>query len=51
MEAKRRETQVEHDDAYQKALVEIKDELREKEGDDMVENMKDEIRNWFHSEK
>jgi hypothetical protein len=51
MEAKRRETQVEHDNAYQKALVEIKEELREKEGDDMIESMKNEIREWFHAEK
>ena len=46
MEEKRRHLQTKHEEDYQKALVEIKDDLREKEGDEIVENMKEEIRNW-----
>jgi hypothetical protein len=32
-------------------LVQIKDDIREKEGDEMIENMKDEVREWFINEK
>lgn len=51
MEEKRRALQAKHEDEYQKALVAVKDELREKEGDEIIENMKEEIRNWFQSDK
>lgn len=51
MEEKRRSLQAKHEDEYQKALVAVKDELREKEGDEIVENMKEEIRNWFQADK
>ena len=36
---------------YERALVEVKDDLMEKEGPDLTENMKDEIRDWFNKEK
>jgi hypothetical protein len=32
-------------------LVEIKDDIREKDGDEMIETMKDEIRDWFQNDK
>jgi len=32
-------------------LNEIKDEIREKEGDEMEEQMKDEVREWFQNER
>jgi hypothetical protein len=51
MEERRRQVQEEHEHLYEKALVEIKDDIREKDGDEMIENMKDEIRDWFQSEK
>ena len=47
----RRELQVEYQGEYERALVEVKDELTEKEGPDLTENMKDEIREWFNKEK
>ena len=47
----RRELQVEYQGEYERALVEVKDELTEKEGPDLTENMKDEIRDWFNKEK
>ena len=51
MEDQRRKIQVDHEIEYQKALVEIKEEIREKEGDDIVEKMKQEIRDWFQEDK
>ena len=51
MEERRRQIQEDHELDYQKALIQIKEELREKEGDEMVETMKDEIRDWFQNEK
>ena len=47
----RRELQVEYQGEYERALVEVKEELIEKEGPDLTENMKDEIREWFNKEK
>ena len=47
----RRELQVEYQAEYQRALVEVKDDLMEKEGPELTENMKDEIREWFNKEK
>ena len=47
MEAERRIVQAKHEVEYQKALVEIKDEIRDKEGDEIVEKMKEDIRNWL----
>ena len=47
----RRELQVEYQGEYERALVDVKEELIEKEGPDLTENMKDEIRDWFNKEK
>ena len=47
----RRELQVEYQGEYERALVDVKEELIEKEGPDLNENMKDEIRDWFNKEK
>ena len=47
----RRELQVEYQAEYERALVDVKDNLIEKEGPDLTENMKDEIRDWFGKEK
>ena len=47
----RRELQVEYQAEYERALVDVKENLIEKEGPDLTENMKDEIRDWFNKEK
>ena len=47
----RRELQVEYQAEYDRALVDVKEDLIEKEGPDLTENMKDEIREWFNKEK
>ena len=47
----RRELQVEYHAEYERALVEVKDDLMEKEGPELTETMKDEIRDWFNKEK
>lgn len=46
-EASRRTTQEEHEEDYQKSLISITSSLRELEGPDMRETMKDQIRQWF----
>jgi hypothetical protein len=51
MEVSRRQVQIDNEIEYQKALVEIKDEIREKEGDEIVEKMKEECRDWFQEDK
>lgn len=51
MEEQRRKVQLEHEKEYERALVEVKDTIREKETDEIVEKMKEEIRNWFMEEK
>ena len=51
MEAQRREVQLKHEAEYEKALVELKDEIRDKEGDEIIETMKEDIRKWYMSEK
>ena len=51
MEEQRRKVQIDHEVEYQKALVGIKEEIREKEGDEIVEKMKEEIRKWFQDDK
>ena len=43
----RRAVQQENEREYQKALVSIKDKLREVEGPEIRENMQDQIRQWF----
>ena len=43
--------QVEYHAEYERALVDVKDDLRETEGPDLTENMKGEIREWFNKEK
>ena len=47
----RRELQVEYHAEYERSLVEVKDDLMEKEGPELTETMKDEIRDWFNKEK
>ena len=42
---------MEYQGEYERALVEVKDELRETEGPDLNEGMKDQIRGWFNKEK
>ena len=44
---KRRIVQQENEREYQKALVTIKDKLREAEGPEMRERLQDQIRQWF----
>ena len=51
MEEERRILQAKHEVEYHEALDKIKDDIREKEGDEIVENMKEDIRNWFMTEK
>ncbi|XP_041103382.1 dynein regulatory complex protein 11 isoform X2 [Polyodon spathula] len=46
-EEHRKHRQREHEQEYQMALVSVKDKLREVEGPDMRETMKDQIRQWF----
>ncbi|MCI4380514.1 hypothetical protein PGIGA_G00240810 [Pangasianodon gigas] len=43
----RRSKQEEHEEDFQKALISISESLRETEGPDMKEMMKDQIRQWF----
>ncbi|XP_060737548.1 dynein regulatory complex protein 11 [Tachysurus vachellii] len=45
--AMRRTRQEEHEEDYQKALISISETLRETEGPDMKEMLKDQIRQWF----
>nr|XP_057930400.1 dynein regulatory complex protein 11 isoform X1 [Doryrhamphus excisus]XP_057930401.1 dynein regulatory complex protein 11 isoform X1 [Doryrhamphus excisus] len=42
-----RKKQKEHEDDYQKSVVAITNHLRELEGQDIAENMKEQIRQWF----
>ncbi|XP_022525969.2 dynein regulatory complex protein 11 [Astyanax mexicanus] len=44
---RRRIRQEEHEEDYQKSIISITNSLREVEGPDMKENMKDQIRQWF----
>ncbi|XP_076860476.1 dynein regulatory complex protein 11 isoform X2 [Brachyhypopomus gauderio] len=46
-QARRRVRQEEHEEDFQKALVAITSSLRETEGPDMRETMKEQIRQWF----
>ncbi|KAM6963282.1 dynein regulatory complex protein 11 [Aplochiton taeniatus] len=46
-EARRRVKQAEYEEDYQKAIIAVTDKLREIEGPDMRETMKDQIRQWF----
>ena len=43
--------QKENETKYQKALVDMKDELREKEGEEIAEKLKGKIREWFQTEQ
>uniref|UniRef100_A0A7R8CEA8 Probable NADH dehydrogenase [ubiquinone] iron-sulfur protein 7, mitochondrial n=1 Tax=Lepeophtheirus salmonis TaxID=72036 RepID=A0A7R8CEA8_LEPSM len=47
----RRVVQVDFAKKYQKALVEVKEELKEKDGEEIAEYMKEEIREWFQTER
>ena len=40
-----------NENKYQEALVEVKNDLKEKEGDEIQEKLKQEIRQWFHKEQ
>ena len=51
MEEERRILQTKHEVEYHKALDQIKDDIREKEGDEIIEQMKEDIRNWYMAEK
>ncbi len=42
---------MEHEKAFELALVDIKEEIREEEGEDMEEEMKEDIRKWFFSDR
>ena len=43
----RNEVQRKHAQNYQEALVSIKEELRQMEGQDIKEQLQDQIRQWF----
>ncbi|XP_050019070.1 dynein regulatory complex protein 11 isoform X1 [Alexandromys fortis] len=43
----RNEVQLKHEQNYQEALVSIKEELRQMEGQDIKEQLQDQIRQWF----
>ncbi|XP_063057574.1 dynein regulatory complex protein 11 [Engraulis encrasicolus] len=45
--AQRRQKQSQHEEDYQKAIVTITDKLRDLEGPDIKETMKEQIRQWF----
>ncbi|XP_019378896.1 PREDICTED: IQ and AAA domain-containing protein 1 [Gavialis gangeticus] len=47
VEATRCEVQEKHDEEYKKALVAIKNRLREMEGPDIKESLQEQIRQWF----
>lgn len=46
-EARTRIIQKEHEEDYQKCMVAITNQLRDVEGHDISQNMKDQIRQWF----
>ena len=43
--------QKENETKYNKALIDMKDELREKEGEEIAEKLKGKIREWFQTEQ
>lgn len=45
--ARRRQKQREHEEDYQKAITSVTDKIRDLEGPDIKETMKDQIRQWF----
>lgn len=47
IESERRKIQWRHQSDYEHALVSLKEDLRDKEGDEIEEEMKEEIREWF----
>lgn len=47
IEASTRVKQMEHEEAYQKATVDVMNQLRDVEGDDMSKSMKVQIQQWF----
>lgn len=46
-EACTRVKQEEHEEAYQKSIVVVTNQLREMEGHDMSKTLKEQIRQWF----
>ena len=47
----RRRQQRMNEDRYQQALIDVKNDLKEKEGDEIQEKLKHEIREWFQKEQ
>lgn len=45
--ARRRQKQREHEEDYQKAITDATHEIRNLEGPDIKQTMKDQIRQWF----
>lgn len=43
----RNEVQLKHEQSYQEALINIKEELKLVEGQDIKEHLQDQIRQWF----
>ncbi len=51
IEDERRAVQEKHQSEYERALVDLKDELRDKEGQEIEEDMKEQIRKWFFEDR
>ncbi len=51
IEDSRKEIQEQHEQDFVKALVAVKEELHETEGQEIEEEMKEEVRNWFFSQR
>ena len=51
IESDRRRVQSEHHSAYERALVDLREELRERDGQEIEEEMKEQIRKWFFEDR
>lgn len=51
IEEGRRKLQRENEDKFKTALVEVKEDLRLKEGEEIAEKLKNDIRDWFQKEQ
>ena len=49
--SRRSKNKKENETKYNKALIDMKDELREKEGEEIAEKLKGKIREWFQTEQ
>jgi len=47
IEAERRCVQERYEKDYERALVDLREEIKAKEGEEMEEEMKEDIRKWF----